>query len=605
MDKRCRGEHEHVHLLQGRAKAAEVYPEKMCQAIVEAYAVEKKAREEPLMSIETELDEVTLQATQKYAGQEWWEMQNQWDENTGQQLDPKKVREGRAKELKHFKERGVYEPVLREEALRNPEAKILRTRWVQTVKDEEVRCRLVAQEFAAGDPREDLFSGTPPLFAARLLTSRAASRPRQDWCLMALDVSCAFLYADATRELYVELPKEDPKSQGGAWVGRLRRAMYGTRDAPQRWFAELGNTLKDMGFVSSQLHPGVYHHPVKDITVVAHVDDLLCGGRQVDLEWLRTEMQKKYLIKGKLIQRIGESVNFLGRELRWAASGLEWIHGHKHVERLLKDWGMEQCQPVNTPVVIEKESKEGEPDPEEMTAEDATIYRRAVARVNYLAQDRADLCFVANLMSRTMARPRIGDEVRLKRVIRYLKGHPSCVIVHVWQGYPTAVTATADSDWAGCRITRRSVSGIVVTVGGHVIATHSRLQKAVALSSGEAELNAQVSGIIEGMGVVNLLAEWGSPLRLVSRCDSSAARGILQRVGVGKMKHLEVKTLWMQELVQNGRVSVERVRREFNAADVLTHGCTWNELSQHLARVNVLVRMAPAVGRQAPSEGGC
>ena len=70
--------------------------------------------------------------------------------------------------------------------------KFVKTRWVQTAKGDEVRCRFVAQEFAKGDPREDLFAGTPPLFSARLLVSRTASSPEPQCTLMVLDVSCAF-----------------------------------------------------------------------------------------------------------------------------------------------------------------------------------------------------------------------------------------------------------------------------------------------------------------------------------------------------------------------------------------------------------------------------
>ena len=78
-----------------------------------------------------------------------------------------------------------------------------------------MRCRFVAQEFAQGDPRDDLFAGTPPLFAARLVVSLAATHREEGWSLMALDISCAFLYAAAERDLYIELPEEDPLAKSG------------------------------------------------------------------------------------------------------------------------------------------------------------------------------------------------------------------------------------------------------------------------------------------------------------------------------------------------------------------------------------------------------
>ena len=55
----------------------------------------------------------------------------------------------------------------------------------------------------------------------------------------------------------------------------------------------------------------------------------------------------------------------------------------------------------------------------------------------------------------------------------------------------------------------------------------TRFQKSVALSSGEAELAAQVAGVAEGIGMQRVLEEMGVHAELVSYCDSSAARGVL------------------------------------------------------------------------------
>ena len=64
---------------------------------------------------------------------------------------------------------------------------------------------------------------------------------------MLMDVSRAFFYAPAQRELWVELPDED-KTAGADDVGRLKKAMYGTRDAPMAWSREVEETLLSLGF---------------------------------------------------------------------------------------------------------------------------------------------------------------------------------------------------------------------------------------------------------------------------------------------------------------------------------------------------------------------
>ncbi len=156
-----------------------------------------------------------------------------------------------------------------------------------------VRSRFVAQEFASGDPREDLFAGTPPLFASRLVVSTTASRRQRGWSLMALDIGCAFLYAKATRELYIELPDADPLARDGRHVGRLLKALYGTRDAPQRWQQELSETLHALGFQGGRLLPGVFWNSRLEVILVSHVDDLLLVGPEVELNKIRAKLGKQ------------------------------------------------------------------------------------------------------------------------------------------------------------------------------------------------------------------------------------------------------------------------------------------------------------------------
>ena len=75
-----------------------------------------------------------------------------FDDRTGEPHDPGKVREGRAKEYEKLMQREVYEPVLRTKARESPNGKFIRTKWVDTQIGEDVRCRFVGQEFAAGEP---------------------------------------------------------------------------------------------------------------------------------------------------------------------------------------------------------------------------------------------------------------------------------------------------------------------------------------------------------------------------------------------------------------------------------------------------------------------
>ena len=130
----------------------------------------------------------------------------------------------------------VYQYVNRENV---PEgSNIVNVKWVHVNKgsrdDPNVRCRLVAQEFNDGTGKDDLFAGTPPLYIIRAILSIFASSDNHlTNKIMILDVKGAFLYGDAKRDIYIELPPEDNHSYTGNYLGKLIKAMYGTRDAPQ------------------------------------------------------------------------------------------------------------------------------------------------------------------------------------------------------------------------------------------------------------------------------------------------------------------------------------------------------------------------------------
>ena len=97
------------------------------------------------------------------------------DDTTGQTLDSKATLEGQNLEMKTFREMEVYEYVRKEVAVQDKSGKIVGVRWVDVQKGPLVRFRLVAQEFAGTEERDDIFAATPPLFATKMCISDAAS----------------------------------------------------------------------------------------------------------------------------------------------------------------------------------------------------------------------------------------------------------------------------------------------------------------------------------------------------------------------------------------------------------------------------------------------
>ena len=155
-----------------------------------------------------------------------------------------------------------------------------------------------------------------------------------------------------------------------------------------------------------------------------------------------------------------------------------------------------------------------------------------------------------------MARPTALDLIKIKRAGRYLKGCPRYVQVFNWQERGGQIKAFADSDWAGDKVTRKSTSGGILMMGSHLVKSWSTTQPVIALSSGEAELYAIVKIATQAKGLGSLLGDYGYDTTTVIYTDSIAAMGIVHRKGLGKVKHIEVQYLWLQDHVHDKTMSV-------------------------------------------------
>ena len=113
----------------------------------------------------------------------------------------------------------------------------------------------------------------------------------------------------------------------------------------------------------------------------------------------------------------------------------------------------------------------------------------------------------------------------------------------------------------------------MLKVGRHVLRTWASTQPTTATSSGEAELIAMYEGAARGLGLKTVMQECGfaPQLRMIRIwTDSSVAKSFVATRGLGKMRHLEVKLLFLQGCVQRGRLNLGKVHGATNVADVLT-----------------------------------
>ena len=107
-------------------------------------------------------------------------------------------------------------------------------------------------------------------------------------------------------------------------------------------------------------------------------------------------------------------------------------------------------------------------------------------------------------------------------------------------------------------------------IGSHLIKAWSSTQPIIAMSSGEAEYYAMVKSASTALGLQAMAKEVGYSLNIMLCVDSSAAIGISSRRGLGKVRHIELNQLWLQEHVATGRIIAHKVPGQTNVSDCLT-----------------------------------
>jgi hypothetical protein len=121
-----------------------------------------------------------------------------------------------------------------------------------------------------------------------------------------------------------------------------------------------------------------------------------------------------------------------------------------------------------------------------------------------------------------------------------------------------------------------------MVLSGACLKTWSSTQAVMALSSGEAEFYAALKGCSVGLGMKSIAADLGIELRIRMFTDSAAAKGIMTRRGLGKLRHIEVGYLWLQDAVAEKRLLVHKCKGEDNPADLGTKYLAGDVIQRHL-----------------------
>jgi len=450
-----------------------------------------------------------------------------------------------------------------------PGKKALGSKWVYKIKYhsdgsiERLKARLVifGHHQREGIDYDETFAPVAKMVTVRTFLAVAAIKK---WEVHQMDVHNAFLHGDLVEEVYMKVPPGFTNTDPNL-VCRLKKSLYGLKQAPRCWFAKLATALKRYGFVQSYsdyslftLHRGEIH-----LYVLAYVDDLIIAGNDISA----MKIFKAYLSACFHMKDLGVLKYFLGLEVARNPEGF-YLCQRKYALEIIEDAGLLGAKPADFP--MEQHHKlalaSGTPlvDPEP--------YRRLIGRLIYLSVTRPDLAYSVHILSQFMQQPREEHWEAALRVIRYLKKHPGQGIL-LRSDSKLNLEGWCDSDWAGCPLTRRSLTGWVVLLGLSPVSWKTKKQSTVSRSSAEAEYRSMAATTCELKWLKQLLGDLGvshsTGMRLY--CDSQSALHIAQNpVFHERTKHIEADCHFVRNAVTAGIICPSYVPTTVQLADIFT-----------------------------------
>ncbi|KAK1363984.1 hypothetical protein POM88_039545 [Heracleum sosnowskyi] len=308
------------------------------------------------------------------------------------------------------------------------------------------------------------------------------------------------------------------------FVYKLFKALYGLKQAPRAWYDTLSAFLLENQFTRGVVDKTLfYKHHGKDVILVQiYVDDIIFGSSNEKLcEKFSSLMRNKYEMS-----MMGELSFFLGLQV------------------LQKDDEIFICQ-----ANLDLDSKGKKVD--------SSAYMGMVGSLLYLTASRPDIMFATYLCARFRVDPKESHLVAIKRIFRYLKGTHN---LGLWYPKNTGfdLVGYSDSEYAGCRIDRKSTTGSCQFLGGRLVSWFSKKQHSVSTSTAEAEYIAAGICCAQILWMKNQLLDYGLVLNNIPiYCDNTSAIAISDNpVQHSRTKHIDIRHHFIREYVERGTVNV-------------------------------------------------
>ena len=356
-------------------------------------------------------------------------------------------------------------------------------------------------------------------------------------------------------------------------VCRLRKSLYGLREAPRIWYELLAKELKLIGLKAMTSAPCVFVGD--DEMVLCYVDDLLLmSSSEIKLKKLKERLSSRLPAND-----LGEARDFLGMKLIREDDAISIVQS-KYVTSILDDMRMSNCQGVTVPhdPAVDLSTDDGDDCDADFP------YRSLIGSLLYIAtHTRPDISVVVSMLASHVEAPKKKHQVGLIKLMKYLKSTSSYGL-KLKPRSSTSLSAYVDANWAGERGScRRSRTGIIIYYGNAVIHYSTSLQRCVTLSSTEAEFVAMSECTKLLLWLRRVLDELKIAQDVIPLYEDNAgavtwATGHIAE-DFRRSKHIELRYFHVRKQVRNKTIKVKKISTRYMRADFLTKPLHRSDLS--------------------------
>jgi hypothetical protein len=291
-----------------------------------------------------------------------------------------------------------------------------------------------------------------------------------------------------------------------------------------------------------------------------YVDDIIFGSTNEDFcKEFREMMSREFEMS-----MIGELSFFLGLQIKQLKEGT-FVCQSKYVRDILKKFGMEDEKPIKTPMATNGYldlDEGGKPV-------DLKLYRSTIGSLLYLTASRPDIMFSVCMCARFQAAPKECHLTAVKRIMRYLKYSPN--ILWYPNGAQFELVGFLDSDYAGCKVHRKSTSGGCQLLGRSLVSWSSKKQNLVAFCTAEAEYISAGSCCAQLLWMKQTLLNYGVKFKeVLLLCDNESAIKIANNpVQHSRTKNIDIRHHFLRDHVSKGDIKIDGVSTDDQLADYL------------------------------------